>query len=78
MPFMAEVTQRLPGLRMPRIVMQVCVASITTATPLAFEFFFQQVGDRLGHPLLHLRPPGDDSRPPGPACSGPITRPLGT
>ena len=32
---MADVTHRLPGLRMPRTVMQVCVASITTATPLA-------------------------------------------
>ncbi len=35
MPFIADVTHMLPGLRTPRIVMQVCVASITTATPRA-------------------------------------------
>ena len=34
-PFMAEVTQIEPGLRTPRMVMQVWIASITTATPLA-------------------------------------------
>ena len=33
MPFMADVTQMLPGLRTPRIVMQEWVASMTTATP---------------------------------------------
>ena len=31
---MAEVTHMLPVLRMPRIVMQECEASITTATPV--------------------------------------------
>ena len=34
-PFMAEVTQTEPGLRTPRMVMQVCTASITTPTPFA-------------------------------------------
>ena len=34
-PFIAEVTHMLPGLRTPRMVMQLCEASTTTATPLA-------------------------------------------
>ena len=49
-PFMADVTQRDPGLRIPRIVMHVCVASTTTATPLAFN----------SCSLLNLRTPGND------------------
>ena len=35
LPRTAEVTITLPAFLMPRQVMQVCVASITTATPLA-------------------------------------------
>ena len=34
-PRTALVTVKLPGLQMPRIVMQVCVASNTTTTPFA-------------------------------------------
>jgi hypothetical protein len=39
MPFIALVTQTLPGFRTPRTVMQVWVASTTTATPLAPRSF---------------------------------------
>src|SRR5262245_30866028 len=36
-PRTALVIARLPGFLIPRIVMQVCVASSTTTTPLAFS-----------------------------------------
>ena len=56
MPLIAEVTQMLPGLRTPRIVMQECVASITTATPFTSSSSTSRSAICFGHPLLHLRP----------------------
>ena len=50
----------LPGLRTPRIVMQECVASITTATPFTSSSSISRLAIVLGHPLLHLRPVRDD------------------
>ena len=45
--------------------MQVCSASMITATPLTCELFDQQVGDLLGHALLDLGPPRNFLDHPG-------------
>ena len=44
-PRTAEVVVRAPGLRMPRIAMHRCSASITTITPARLELAHQRVGD---------------------------------
>ena len=54
-----------PGLRMPRIAMHRCSASMTTITPRGFRTSCQRVGDLAGQPLLHLRPAGVDLDQPG-------------
>ena len=54
-PRRAEVTVRAPTACTPRMVMQVCSASSTTADPPGVQFPIQPVGDLLGEPLLDLR-----------------------
>ena len=56
MPFIAEVTQMLPGLRTPRIVMHEWRRFDDDGNALHVQFFDQQIRDFFGHPLLHLRP----------------------
>ena len=63
--FMALVTNELSGLFTPRMVMQLWLASITTATPLASSLFHQQIGQFFGQPFLHLGTLGQDFQRPG-------------
>ena len=63
-PSMRLVTRLTPVLCTPRVVMQSCVASITTATPCGLSTSLSAVGDLRGHLLLDLQalarrlPPG--------------------
>ena len=57
MPRRALVTMMLPGFLAPRIVMQVCVASMMHAAPMGFSSSISASAIWRGQPLLDLRPP---------------------
>ena len=54
---MQEVTATEFCFSTPRIIMQKCMASMTTPTPWGWSFSSMHLGDLHGEPLLHLQPP---------------------
>ena len=62
---MADVTQTAPGLRTPRMVMQVCIGLDHHRHALGVQLLDQQIGDLLGHAFLDLGPAGDVLDHPG-------------
>ena len=55
-PSMALVTANEFCFSTPRIDMQRCVPSQTTATPQRIDLLADGLGDLVGHPLLDLQP----------------------
>ena len=53
---MQEVTATEFCFSTPRIIMQRCMASITTPTPRGLDHLLDRLGDLDGEPLLHLQP----------------------
>ena len=64
-PRTADVVVVAPGLRMPRIAMQRCSASIDDDDAARIELAHDRVGDLTGEPLLDLRPLGVQVDHPG-------------
>ena len=64
-PSSAEVVVLEPLACTPRTVMQVCSADRTTPDAAGGQVLVEPAGDLLGHPLLHLRPLGEQLHDPG-------------